>query len=189
MGAVSERCIFGSPAVDATAEQIAAAELAYLKSFIQIEHSEDDTLITDMLKTAKSEADSILLNPFNTIWDEHVGWGDASETAFTLSQAPDLYTEKVYVSGELLDHTAYTISGTTLMFVSAPAARAKITVDFEADQDIPEAVKSWVARRTAHLYEFRVQGTKRIVETGVGSVELDDFPYTDLMPFRLTPGF
>lgn len=180
MGAVSDRCSFGEDA---------PAELIYLKNFLQVSHSADDTLITDLLKVAKAEADSILNNPFNKIYDEHVGWGDGTETAFTLSETPDLYSEKVYVSGELLDHTAYTISGTSLMFVSAPAARAKIMIDFEADQAIPEMVRSWVLRRTAHLYEFRVQGTSRLAETGVGSVDLDVYPYTDLLPYRITPGF
>ena len=57
--------------------------------------------------------------------------GDASTTAFTISSGRTVNDLLVFVNGVCLTPTDdYTVSGTTLTFVTAPAASAEITIRF-----------------------------------------------------------
>ena len=63
------------------------------------------------------------------------------------------------------------------------------------EHDIPEAVRSWVLRRAALLYENRVEGLVLDNAAGVGSAEYagrlagaTTADYTLLRPYRLNPG-
>ena len=57
--------------------------------------------------------------------------GDGSDTTFTVSAGTTVDNILVFVNGICLTPTDdYTVSGTTLTFVAAPAASAEITIRF-----------------------------------------------------------
>lgn len=62
-------------------------------------------------------------------WNTDIFAGDGSATAFTLTQAAtDEKYLQVYIDGAFQAHNTYSVSGTTLTFVTAPANTRVITV-------------------------------------------------------------
>ena len=57
---------------------------AYVKNWLKVDDTTDDTLIADLITIAKEMADDFLQNDFRDIYDEFVGMGDDSTVVFTL---------------------------------------------------------------------------------------------------------
>ena len=66
------------------AGETAAVALAYVKNYLKVDDSTDDTLITQLILTAKNTADNFLQNDFRVIRNEEIGTGDDSTLIFNL---------------------------------------------------------------------------------------------------------
>ena len=70
-------------------------------------------------------------DPIRFIFDEFVGTGDASTTAFLLQNIPTYGSVRLFVAGVRMKLTTdYTISGAALTFTAAPASGAEIVADY-----------------------------------------------------------
>ncbi len=64
------------------------------------------------------------------------------------------------------------------------------------EEPIPEDIRTWVLRRTAFLYEQRVENLRADTQSGVGTADYgraisdrgDSLDYALIRPYRLNPG-
>ena len=93
--------------------------------------------------------------------------GDGSTTAFTLSSAPGSENNtQVYVNGVYQVKTAYSVSGTTLTFSSAPANSAVIEVNSFTVTTLGNT--DTVSEGSSNLYHTTARARSAISATGTG---------------------
>ena len=89
-------------------------------------------IASDAVTTAKIVSDAITMAKLNLTYDNRTtATGDASTVAFTINSNRTVNDVLVIVNGVILVPTDdYTISSTTLTFVTAPSASAEIVVRY-----------------------------------------------------------
>ena len=89
-------------------------------------------IASDAITTAKIVSDAITMAKLNLTYDNRTtATGDASTVAFTINSNRTVNDVLVIVNGVILVPTDdYTISSTTLTFVTAPSASAEIVVRY-----------------------------------------------------------
>lgn len=74
-----------------------------------------------------------------------------------------------------------------LLDSACEAAENFMNRDFSGEE-VPRTVVKWIKKRIARDYEFRAEGMLR-QRLGDESMEIEGEDYSDLIPYRINPGF
>lgn len=92
------------------------------------------TISADLAELTKTNLEKLIAGADVVAWSEAeaVGTGNGSTTQFTLNNTPDgTETLKIFIDGtEASLTTDYSVSGTTVTFVTAPTSGSTITADY-----------------------------------------------------------
>lgn len=190
--------------------------LAEAKSYLKVDHCEEDDLIRDLILGTKAYIDNYLQNDFRNIFSEIVGVGDDIITGYSLAKtnieikSPILWKlepgtiqklplyDPIKYGCRLYEDRDYSIdeaTGDITLFT--PLTRGYILyaesyrLTSEATIDIPEMIKVCAYQILAFFYNNRVSGQLECSIDGLGSCSYDIMPKSAkliLQKYKSYPG-